>query len=275
MKPIVYVNADVTRCYEDSSLLGRIKDRFKIYYHKKSFIKELNLSIVSVKFPPNFSEKAYYGNLSIVKKPFKSKDFQLAPKTYRKLDYGLFNTFQKELMAYGIVRSIKLILRTRHKTIRDSCIVIYDAADDMNFNVICSLAKEAKYIILLSKNILKTNVIGEYIIANYGITPVITSDMQYSFNNADFIINSEEIEVNGTAAVWYINNRINPINNSRTIINDVTYSVPWALDEYTMSTELLGSILCQMEEKDIEKSLQYNGIFLDKIKFNKDTWELG
>lgn len=274
MRPVVYINADVTKHYEDNSFLGRIRDRLKIHYLGRSFIKELNLSIVNISLPPNFNKKAYYNNLSIAKKTFKKRDVQLALKTYRKLDYNLYNKFQKELMAYGIVRSIKLILRIKHKTIRDSCIVIYDAADDMNFDVICSLAKEAKYLILLSKNIRKINIIGEYVVANYGITPIITSDIEYSFNNADFIINSEDMELNTETAVWYINNKVIPVKKGEIIVNDVTYSVPWQLEKTSVSTELLGSILCQMEEKDIEKSLQYNGVFLNEIKFNEDTWKM-
>ena len=39
----------------------------------------------------------------------------------------------KRFMAFSVVKSLKLILRIRHKSIRDSCIVIYDAADDINF----------------------------------------------------------------------------------------------------------------------------------------------
>lgn len=268
MKPIVYVNADTKNFYEDNSLIGRIKDRFRISFLGESFIKELNLSIAKIKLPPNFDKKAYSANLSIARSKVKSKDIALAPKTYRELDYDLFNDFQKELMAFGIARSSKLILRNRNKSIRDSCIVIYDAADDINFHVICYMAKEAKYIVLLSKNTTKTNVIGEYIIANYGITPIITYDIEYALRNADFVVTSRGIDLNTRAVVWYSNNKYVPIKNTNIIINDVTYDVPWGLRDLDMSPELLGSILCQMEELDVEKSLKYNGIFLDQIKFN-------
>lgn len=271
MKPIVYISTNVKKSYEDNSIMTRIKDRFKICFSGKNFIKELNLSIVNVSLPPNFHEKSYYSNLGIVKKTIRNKEAALAIKTYRKLDYNLFNDFQKGLMAYGIVRSSKLILRMMNKSIRDSCIVIYDAADDMNFDIISNMAKEAKYIVLLSENITRTNTIGEYVIANYGITPIVTSDIRYAFKSADFIINSKAMDLNSKAAIWYLNNIYTPGKCDQTVINDVTYDVPWQLDGMDMSSELLGSILCQMEEKDIERSLQYNGIFLDKIKFNEDT----
>lgn len=274
MKPIVYVNADISNSYESNSIIARIRDRLKIRYLGESFIKELNLKVVNVKLPSNFHEKAYYGNLEIAKKVIRSKESSLASKAYRRLDYQLFNNFQKDLMAYGIVRSSKLILRVTNKSIRDSCIVIYDAADDMNFHVICNMAKEARYIVLLSENIGKINTIGEYIIANYGIAPIITSDKEYAFKSADFIISSKGIDVDSKVAIWHLNNIYIPQKSNQVIVNDVTYNVPWRIRELDMSPELLGSILCQMEEKDVEKSLQYNGIFLDKVKFNEDILEL-
>lgn len=271
MKPIVYVNADIKNSYEDNTLIGRIKDRFKISFLGKSFIEELGLSIWKMKVPPNFHEKAYYTNIEIARKRVKNKDIGFALKTYRQLDYNFFNNFQKELMAFSVTRSSKLILRTRHKSIRDSCIVIYDAADDINLHIICYMAKEAKYIVLLSKNITKTNSISDYIIANYGVTPISTSDIEYALKSADFIVTSRGIDLNSRAAIWYLNNKYIPIRNDNTIINDVTYNVPWMLEKIDMSPELLGSILCQMEEMDVEKSLKYNGIFLDEIKFNDNT----
>jgi hypothetical protein len=271
MKPIVYVNADIKNSYEDNTLIGRIKDRFRISFLGESFIKELSLNIWKMKVPPNFHKKAYYENIGIARKKIKNKDIGFALKTYRQLDYDFFNDFQKELMAFSVTRSSKLILRTRHKSIRDSCIVIYDAADDINFHIICYMAKEAKYIVLLSKNITKTNSISDYIIANYGVTPISTSDIEYALKSADFIVTSRGIDLNSRAAIWYLNNKYIPIRNDNTIINDVTYNVPWVLEKIDMSPELLGSILCQMEEMDVEKSLKYNGIFLDEIKFNDNT----
>lgn len=271
MKPIVYVNSSIKDFYEDNTLMGRIKDRFKISFLGESFIKELNLNIYKLKLPPNLNKKAYCNNLGIARRKVKNKETELAIKTYREFDYSFFNDFQKELMAFSITGSSKLILRTRHKSIRDSCIVIYDGADDINFNIICFMAKEAKYVVLLSKNIIKINRISQYVIANYGVTPIITSDIEYALRAADLIVTSRAIDLNSNAVVWYLNNRYIPIRENNTIINDVTYNVPWMLDGINMSPELLGSILCQMEEMDVEKSLKYNGIFLDDIKFNDNT----
>lgn len=271
MRPVVYINSDIKGFYEDNTLIGRIKDRFKISFLGESFIKELNLNVWKVKLPPNFNKKSYYANLEIVRRKVKSKDAGFAIKTYRQFDYNFFNNFQKELMAFSVAKSSKLVLRTRHRSIRDSCIVIYDAADDISFHVICYMAKEAKYVVLLSKNITKINTISEYIVANYGIAPIITADVEYALKAADVIVTSRMIPLNSRAAVWCLNNRYIPLREHNTIINDVTYNVPWMLDGIDMSPELLGSILCQMEEMDVEKSLKYNGIFLDEIKFNDNT----
>jgi hypothetical protein len=271
MKPIVYVNSSIKDFYEDNTLMGRIKDRFKISFLGESFIKELNLNIYKLKLPPNFNKKAYCNNLGTARKKVKNKDTELAIKTYRQFDYEFFNHFQKELMAFSVVVSAKFVLRTKHKSIRDSCIVIYDGADDINFHITCCMAKEAKYVVLLSKNIIKIRRISQYVIANYGVTPIITSDIEYALRAADLIVTSRAIDLNSNAVVWYLNNRYIPIRVNNTIINDVTYNVPWMLDGIDMSPELLGSILCQMEEMDVERSLKYNGIFLDDIKFNDNT----
>lgn len=268
MKPIVYVNANIKDFYEDTTLIGRIKDRFKISLLGESFIKELDLNIFKVKLPPNLNKRAYYRNLGIAKRKVKNKNTEFAIKTYRQFDYEFFNGFQKDLMAYSVTMSSRIVLRARHKSIRDSCIVIYDGADDVSFHVICYMAREAKYIVLLSKDITKITKISEYIIANYGVTPIITSDIEYALKTADFIITSRAIDLNSGAAIWYLNNKYVPIREHNIIINDVTYNVPWMVDEINMSAELLGSILCQMEEMDVEKSLKYNGVFLDDIKFN-------
>ncbi len=274
MKPVVYVNSNIKKFYEDNSFIGRIKDKLSICLLGENFVKELNLSIVNVKLPPNFNKESYFNNMYIARKILKSDEAELAPKTYRCLDYNFFNVFQREIMAWGIVKSSKLILRTQHKSIRDSCIVIYDASDDIIFEVICCMAKEAKYIILLSKNISNSNCISEYIVANYGITPIVTSDEKYALGKADFIVASRAVSIDTKSVIWYLNNKFEPRENYIRAVNDITYYVPWSMNNLSnneVSSELLGAILCQMEEKDVEKSLKYNGVFLDRIKFNDNT----
>ncbi|OBR96347.1 hypothetical protein CLRAG_04630 [Clostridium ragsdalei P11] len=269
MKSILYTTSQKTGFYNDSSFLGKIKDRFRLKLKEEIFIKELKLEIKNVKFPPNINIESYNSNILRAKKISGIRDMELAPKVYRYLDYNLYNKFQRELMAFSIIKSLKVILRIKKKSIRHSCIVVYDASEKILFDTICYLAREAKDIILLSKDIMKTKGIGQYIIVNYGITPIITSDMKFSFESADFVISSKNVTVKSDAYVWYIDNSYIPSDRG-VIVNDVSYKVPWNCKYNGVSFELLGSILCQMNEKNVEKSLSYNGIFLDKIKFNED-----
>lgn len=270
MKSILYADSNMAKFYDDNSFWGNIKDRFKMRVKEELFIKELKLKIKNVKFPPNININSYNSNILRAKKMCKIKDIELAPKVYRYLDYTLYSKFQKKLMAFSIVESSKIILRNKKKSIRCSCMAVYDAADPILFDTICYLSREAKYIILISKKITKVNDISEYIIANYGVTPIITSDIKFSFKNADFIITSRRITMSNNKYVWYVDNSYIPCSNNN-IVNDISYKVPWEFKYKEVSFELLGSILSQMDERDVKKSLNYNGIFLDKIKFNKNV----
>lgn len=271
MKPVAYIRCSTKSPYEDDSFIGKIIDRFKISYIGQSFVKELNLKIYNISFPFNINKESYENNIKIARKRIKYKNATLTPKVYRKLDYNFLNDFQKKLIAFGIVKSSKLILRKQHKSIRDSCIVIYDAAYKINFDIICSMAKEAKYIVMLSKDIKAISIIAEYVIANFGITPIVTTDFNYATRNADFIITSKDVDLDTKADIWYFNNLYNPLKRNNIIANDVTFKVPWQVNGGDMSPEILGAILCQMKEKDIGEALKYNGIFLDKIKFNNQV----
>ena len=244
---------------------------FKIRIKKKLFIKELGIKIEVVKFPLNINADSYRNNILRAQKISKIEDIQLAPKIYRYLDYNLYNRFQRELMAFSIVMSSKIILRNRKKSIRHSCMVVYDASEPILFDTICFLAKEAKFIVLLSKNIVKINKIRQYITANYGVTPIVTSDINFSFESADFIISSEKVSADNKEYIWYLDNSYVPCYKNNIIVNDIEYKIPWDFKYGNISLELLGSILCQLGEKDVEKSLQANGVFLNKIKFNKSV----
>jgi hypothetical protein len=268
MNPIIYVRTDIKKAYEDESFLGKIKDRLKINLEGENFIKELNLNIARVKFPPNFNQQAYRNNMSVAQRFMKKRNAIIAPKTFRHLDFNLLNEFQKKLFTYGLINSIKLLLRTSQKSIKSSCIVIYDASEDINHDLTLELAKYCKYIILLSKDLQRASNLSDYVVANFGISPIVTSDYNYALSKADFIISSKDIEVN--KPIWYINNLFVPKSSSTLSINDMSFAVPWQADNIEFSFELLGAVLSQMEEKDIERSLKYNGIYLDKIKFNDE-----
>lgn len=268
MNPIVYVSTDIKKAYEDDSFIGKLKDRLKISLEGESFIKELDLSIAHIKLPPNFNQKAYAGNIAVTQRIMKKRSAVIAPKTFRFLDFKLLSDFQKKLFAYGLINSIKLLLRVSNKSIKNSCIVIYDAADSINHNVVYELAKECKYCMLVSKDLRASGKLSDYVVANYGISPIVTQDMNYALSKADFIVTSRELET--SKPVWYINNFYEP-NSSSLVVNDMSFAVPWDAQDMEFSYELLGAILGQMQEKDVEKALKYNGIYLDKIKFNQLT----
>lgn len=268
MNPIVYISSNLSRAYNDESFIGRMKDRFRINIEGESFIKELNLNIARVKLPPNFNQRAYMNNIAITQRYVRKKEVFLAPKTCRYLDFNILNDYQKALFAYSIVNSIKLLLRVRNKSIRSACIVIYDASDEINHNIIMELAKECKYCILISDDLNKANSLSDYVLANYGVSPIVSSDCRYAFGRADFIISSRDIEA--ANPLWYINNMFIPKDNRNLAVNDISFSVPWEVKDLEFGFEVLGAILSQMQEKDIETSLKYNGIYLDKIKFNND-----
>ncbi|MHC6181413.1 hypothetical protein ACYUJ6_16500 [Clostridium sp. JNZ X4-2] len=270
MRSILYAKSDRDVFYDDNSLWGRVKDRFKIRMEEKLFIKEFELKIEIMKFPLNINMNSYRNNILKAQKISKINDICLVPKVYRYLDYNLYNKFQRELMAFSIVRSSKIILRNKKKSIRHSCIVIYDASKPILFDTICFLAKEAKFIVLLSPDIVKANQLRQYITANYGVTPIVTSDINFSFESADFIITSEKISADNKEYIWYLDNSYVPCYKNNIIVNDIEYKIPWDFKYGNISLELLGSILCQLGEKDVERSLQANGVFLNKIKFNKN-----
>lgn len=269
MKPIVYVNSNLSKAYYEYGFFTKIKDRFHVSVEGESFIKELNLKIAHVKLPPNFSPEAYKRNLAIASKCIKKKSSELAPKTFRYLDYEFLNGFQRGLFAYGVVNSIQLILRISNKSIKSSCIGVYDAADVINYSIILELAKLCKYLILLSDNLKRLDEIRDYLTASYGLSPVITSDYAYAALKCDFLVSSKDIELD--KPVWYINNLFAPKGNKASAINDISFAVPWESGNLEFGFELLGAILGQMQEKDVGAALKYNGIYLDKIKFNEET----
>lgn len=268
MNSVICVSCDVIHAYEEYNFRSRIRDRFKVASQGESFIKELGIKIAQVKLPPNFNNLAYTKNMERVKGFIKRGNVELAPKTFRNLDYNILSDYQKSFFAYSVVKSVQLMLRVRNKSIKNSCIVVFDAKDVINKSIIFELAKVCKYLVLLSEKTSSIRVIGDYLIANYGISPVVSNDFIYALNSADFVITSREIKSNVTCPVWCLDNTYKPEFNKSKFINDVFYSVPWQIENREMSIELLGAVLSIMGERDVERSLNSSGIYIDKIKFN-------
>ncbi|WP_027625362.1 hypothetical protein [Clostridium lundense] len=271
MNPILYVTpSSKSKVYNKYNIISKVKDRFKINILEENFIKDLNVKITRVSFPLNLNKAAYINNIGITKSFIKDNSMYMALKVWRKIDYNFFNTFQKELFGYSLAKSVQLILRVNNKSIKNSCIVVYDAADDELFEGILYLCKLAKYIVFLTDDIEKTSIIADYVMANYGVSPIVTKDKNFALNNCDFIFTSREIEIKTLTPIWYFNNLYTPKEFKAIKINDIEYSVPGLDQLKEVSLELLGAILCQMNEKDVEKSIKYNGVILSSIKYNDD-----
>lgn len=272
MKPIAYVITDFTNVYNDYSLISRITDRLKIHLTGKDYIKELDLDIMKIYLPPNINQIAYSNNIKKIKKYSRKKDIAVAPKTYRLLDYNIYNDFQKNLLGFTVVNSSKLVLRTFKKSIRDSCIVLYDSSSVLCERILDYLAREARYVILISNNRSKLKKLQEYVSANYGISVITTSEINSVLKIADMIITTKDIVVDGDIPIWYLDNLYRPEKKKRYAINDVSYKVPWDINLKNLPMELVGAVLSQMGEKDVEKSLNSNEIFINNVVFNVDPY---
>lgn len=270
MKPILYVTSNIDNPYNEFGFLSKIKDKRKIKLISSGHIKELDIKVTSVRLPPNFNKNAYLNNLTYAKKIYKCREAQLSLKTLRPLDYAYFNLFQKRFFAFSVIKSIQLMLRMRNKSLRKCCILVYDAAEMINYNIILELAKQSKYIVFLSCDLVKIRKLADYIIANFGVSPIVTDDEFYAIKIADFIISSKHYEFNNDKLVWQLDNSTSMEGNN-IFVNDVSYNVPWNTFKIDFSMELIGTILSQMQECDIEKALKYNGIYLKDIKFNNNV----
>lgn len=269
MNSIVYVNSDIRQSYNEYSFFSRIRDRFKISLQGESLIKDLGVQIIQVKLPPNFNERAYLKNLAVAKKMSRVSNSLLAPKTYRILDYGLYNEAQRRLFSFSVVQSVKMVLRMVHRSIKNSCIVIYEPGSHIIDNIAFELAKEAKYIVLLSEKLQKAHRLSEQIIASYGVSPVITDDYNFALQEADFIISLKGLQGIGKKPVWYLDNVLEPQDSGMLAVNDVAFFTPWNIASESMSMELLGAILGLMGEKDLEEAMKRNGIYIEAIKFKE------
>lgn len=267
MNKIIYIDSNLKKMYDDNGFWGRIKDKIYTKYQGESFIKNLGVSILKVKLPPNFNENAFKRNVFSINKKLGSDNSSLAIKTFRKMDYYFYSDLQKRVFAYSVVKSIQLILMTRKKSIKQNCILVYDAADDINKYIIHELAKKARSFILLSNNIRKTRVLCDYIVSNYGISPILTNDLEYAIRDSDFIITSRPLVISKKCPVWYLDNMYIPEKTKDMIINEVNYLTPWNIDGLNVTPELLGAIFSRDKIKDIDEFLKENEIFLGEIKF--------
>ncbi|WMJ80274.1 hypothetical protein RBU49_15875 [Clostridium sp. MB40-C1] len=264
---VIYATTELEKSYNNNSLWGKIKDKLYTKHEEDYLIKELGITVSKVKFPPNFHENAFERNVHKINKKFGSNNSSLALKTIRKLDYYFYSEFQKKLFAYSVVKSIQLILMTRQKSISNSCILVFDGADEINRYIVFELAKKSKFFILLSNNIRKTRELCDCIISSFGSSPVVTNDMDFALKSADFIITSRPLNSINKSPIWYLDNTYVPKEYSELIVNDVSYSTPWQVEKLSLTPELLGAIFANNKIDDIEEFLGENKIFIKNIGF--------
>ena len=136
MKSILCVTSNIDNSYNESGFLSKIKDKLKTRIITKEYVKELDIKLINARMPPNFNNKAYYDNITYAKKIAKCGEVQLSLKTLRPMDYNSFNKFEKRFLAFSVIKSIQLMLRVRNKSLKNCCIIVYDACDTINYNII-------------------------------------------------------------------------------------------------------------------------------------------
>ncbi|WP_461207626.1 hypothetical protein [Clostridium sp. DL1XJH146] len=273
MDKILNISADFSKSYFSDSLFGKVKDRVNTIIVDKKDIKDLNVKIVFIKFPANNNINSYYRNMDRLQSKY--KNFSYAPCVNRLYDYQILSSFQKKVLSYSIVRSIKLYLMKNNKSIKNAYIIINDANYDYNYAIIEELSKYNNNIILIAhKELRKIYKWRDMMIGKYGVTSIITNEDKNAFEKADFILSSSIIKNNVKCPIWYLTNSWIEDETNNIKINNVNYSTPWLEnDEYT-TPELLGQLIKNIDRKNFEVTLEENYIFISKIKFNNRVIEI-
>lgn len=271
MNKIIYADCVLDKSYKDNGLVGRLKDVYYRRFEGISHVKDLDTTIYKVKLPPNFHEKSYKRNVYNIKRKFRKDNIDIITlNSNRYLDYIFYTEFQKRVFAYSVVKSIQLLLMTRNKSIKKNCIAVYDAADNITKQIIFELSQKSKCLILVSNNIKKIRELFDYIIINYGISPIVTDDINYVYSHSDFIVSSRPIEGIVKCPLWCLDNMYIPKETKDIVINKVTYTTPWDLDGMEVTSELIGGIFNFSAHKNIDEILLNNGILLDEVKFESE-----
>ncbi|SUY48315.1 Uncharacterised protein [Clostridium putrefaciens] len=260
--------------YDKLTMISKITDKMKCSIDNKVYVKGIDLNIYWGRLPQNKHQVAYESNIKNVTNKMKNNNFIISPKGIRDYDYYFTNDFQKDLFSYSVVESIKLILRRTNKSLKTSTILIDEASDIKVYGILKEISKSCRHIILLSKNIKETLKIQQNIISNFGISPEVTWDEEYALKLCDFVISTKDKPYEFCNNVWYINNQYLPLNLKGTVINDISFNTQWNELSSDVSPELIGAILSQMQEKDIESALRYNGVFMHNIKFNESLIDI-
>ncbi|GAA0181552.1 hypothetical protein SH2C18_40720 [Clostridium sediminicola] len=272
MKKIIKYSSDLKNIYYNKSFWARVKDAFYLRHDGDIYIKSLDVIVKNYRFPSNFDDEAYVRNVNKILK--KNKGSLLCPQSHRLYDYKYSTDFQKKALSYSIVESVRSILRLQKKSLFNACIVINNAEYDINRNIIYEISKWCKYIVLVSEwDNQKNRKIFDYLVSNFGVSPIITDDIIPFINKADFIITATPIYIKVLCPIWLLDNSLRPSSFDNIHINNVSYKTEWA-DEDIVTPELLGAFFEVAKEKSIEKAFENNKVYLDKIKFDNKIIEL-
>lgn len=268
MNKIINYSFDIKKIYFNNSLWSKIKDGLYLKHNGNIYIKNLDTMIKNYRFPPNFDRNAYHRNLDSIKR--KNKECFFSPQGYRIYDYNYYTTMQKKVLAYSIVESIRSILRLQQKSLFDASVLINNADYPINKYIIYGIAEWCKYITLVyNDNLRKKNKIVDYVVTNFGVSPIITNNINYAIKKADFIVTATPIIEKVNCPIWYLDNSLKPNSFDNIHINNVCYKTEWTHEDI-VSPEMLGAFLGILKERSLEKGLENNKIYLDKIKFNNN-----
>ncbi|GAA0079351.1 hypothetical protein UT300005_37300 [Clostridium sp. CTA-5] len=265
MKTIFYVSLKNEPIYNKYTYLNRIVDKIKIKKNKDIYIKELDIRIKRAQIPANVNKNAYSDNISRALKRYCNKDIYLSLNGNRMYDLRFMSKFQKDIISYSIVQSIRIILTNMNKSIKSSNILI--DVDDKQFihSLLEELAKECRNVVLLTKDLNKIDKIREHIMSNYGLAIEVVYKEE-AIKDIDFIITSKNNEYI-CPNVWYINNCF--ISKQKGIhINNVLYKVPWNVSLKNMPPQLIGALVKKERNKTISEILNSNEITLESIRNN-------
>jgi len=265
MKSLLCIKLKGEDTYCKFSRLGRIIDGFKTKCTSQELIKEVGVTIKYINIPANINNEAYRFNIKRSSKKYSLKNSILCPCGVRLYDYEFLNDFQKRIVAFSVVESIRAVLLKSHKSLKTANILVDDGCKDENKFIVEELAKEARNIVILTGDIRKFQKLRDFIMNNYGTTLEILY-REKDIIEVDFIISSED-KVYNAQRVWYLNNFYNPSKDG-IFINKVAFKVPWENQVKLVPPELIGGIFHEDKKMDIKELMRKNSISLEEISFN-------
>lgn len=266
MRSVIHLSLRKEIPYYKEGRICSMLDRFKTNMISEDIIPELKTKVKFINIPANLNNKSYNKNVQRSYEKYSEDKSILSSSCIRMLDLPIMSSFQRRINAYSVVESIKIILQKSQKSIRNSNILIEDGAYKYNKEIIEELSKEAKNIIVVTKDYKKLDKLRDKMLCDYGTTIEVLNE-ECKLKYIDFIISSENKNYN-SSRVWYIDNLYMPNNNNKLSVNGIGFKVPWESSIEYLPPELIGGIIKEEKNKDIRELLRKNDILLEYISFN-------